>query len=507
MSNQQSIELRTKIMKLLEMLENFFDEEFNAVPDVINCIADNFVIINDLLKRLNIEIKSRDKFANDLVSIINRYNNVLDDSAVDADNKTIKASFNNFYLEAKQKLTNRVVIYGLNEHILYLKGFLNSYTYVVGYVYDKSNKINTFLKRKYTLILEKDILDYDFDYIVIVNKDSQKIIKRLIQQGINKEKIVDFLGCMQSYINQYIELYNNDYYRSKLYSSIKMAKNDTDTEVIITGLSYSLRGIVEQLMNKKAAKLALPSQDLYYDYMIANNVICKNSKIKYCIIGIAYYSFNWDLSRTAQESLRILNVYYPIFKDAHNLHLPKDYYFNKGIENIDNVINKSVKSIFIDGIYDYYIKKICGINLNPELPDVLWNKSAYLNDDIKKIIENDRKILGKERAQLHNKLNYPKTVQENKNILRNYLELLKQNNIKATLVVFPTTEYYHENFDINVKNSFYSIINDLNNEYQFQLIDMFKSKNFNINDFADWDHLNKKGAIKMTKILNKVIRW
>ena len=79
--------------------------------------------------------------------------------------------------------------------------------------------------------------------------------------------------------------------------------------------------------------------------------------------------------------------------------------------------------------------------------------------------------------------------------------------MKPILVVFPTAKYYFEKFDKDIKDYFYQIINEVKNIYDFQFFDFFRSDLFDIEDFNDADHLNKKGAEKMTKLLDDLINW
>lgn len=282
------------------------------------------------------------------------------------------------------------------------------------------------------------------------------------------------------------------YFYSFLNSRINKIKRKREFEIIATGLSYALYGIVEKEMKKKCVKLTLPSQDLYYDYAILRSIIpTAKGKIKYCILGISYYSFDLDLRYT--EPFRIWETYYPILKDSHSLDVPQDYSFDyKG-----NIIDRLV-SLWREAILD----------TTPDFKEGSWNKGGFFIDgSIESMSEESRIKNAKERVSSHNKLNYPITRKENEGIFSKSLELLISNGIKPIIVVFPATKYYSDNFNTDTIDKFYYIINELKKIYDFQLIDMFKSEEFNLSDFLDWDHLNKQGATKMTKCLNDLVEW
>ena len=112
---------------------------------------------------------------------------------------------------------------------------------------------------------------------------------------------------------------------------------------------------------------------------------------------------------------------------------------------------------------------------------------------------------GKRQAQIDGNKNYPKTVQENINILKEYLNLLKNENIKPIIIICPVTKYYSDYFPQRLKNEFLSIINKLQNEYEFEIIDCFESSDYNESDFYDVSRLNEKGAFKFAKYLEDVM--
>jgi hypothetical protein len=180
--------------------------------------------------------------------------------------------------------------------------------------------------------------------------------------------------------------------------------------------------------------------------------------------------------------------------------------FIPGIEEIDELTKDKIDIIFDRKIYHYVIENIFKKSMSPEYDEYLWNKtSEFLKGKSFDILsEEERNIYALERAKTHSK-NYPETRIENESIMINILDLLTSKGIKPILVVFPTTIYYYSQFNGNIKSRFYSIVSKLRKKYKFEVIDMFQSEEFDLQDFLDWDHLNKKGAEKMTKALDKML--
>lgn len=501
---------KIKILELLYSMKLLLAKS-NFDTQIINVLSNSIVSINKFLEGLQVNLITKDELAEKLVLIIELYNsNPNNVVALDTEYNSLKIIFNEFCDEYKQQLKLTVLIHGIDVYAFSLGKALENYANVLGFIDSSKGNINKSLNEydKPLIIDENLIHNYEFDFVLIVNKDPSAVVQRLGNKGVPINQLVDFFQCVDNYLIEYSRVYSMQYDRSKLYSAIEKVKRAKDYEVVITGLSYTLRGIGEEYLNKKSKKLSLPSQDLYYDYQIINSILKRENNIKYCIIGLSYYSFDWDLSLTKLESTRIVQVYNPIFNDTHNLEfgdIPKE---DIGIKDVYKIVDKRLTFVLDNDFYVSYIEDILGINLSPEFHDDLWNSGGYLNGlSIKDIKETDRVRMGNERVSAHNKLNFPRTVEENKGILINYIKSLTKHNIKPILVVFPTTKYYSNNFSKETKNRFYSIVDELSRKYDFQLIDLFNSNEFDIVDFLDWDHLNKKGAIKMTKLLNKIIEW
>lgn len=250
-------------------------------------------------------------------------------------------------------------------------------------------------------------------------------------------------------------------------------------ETLITGISYFVTGIRGEYLDRIGINLAFDSQDLYYDYNIAKYLLENyNNKVKYSIIGLNYYSFQYDLSLSSLKDN--VKLYYPRLKKSHNFDLLECDYDRLSINK--NIANKILK---------------------------ITNNEKYelINELIPLTEQRNLKYIGVKQAELDCKKNYPKTVVENKNILRRYLELLNNYDIKPIMVICPTSKYYYRYFDCKIKDEFFNIISELRKEYNFQFIDYFESDLFDDSLFYDVSHLTYEGGEKFTRILNEVIMW
>lgn len=247
--------------------------------------------------------------------------------------------------------------------------------------------------------------------------------------------------------------------------------------------------------------MALASQDIYYSCLIGRYVINKNTNIKRIFIGTGYYSFNADLSLSkSTELMRISDVYYPIFNDKHNcLDLPKslkNIFYDNDIFDIRKVVDIFSNNFFNQSEYNYFINNRERRNLRINLKgaeDLNWFE---LNDDMKK-------EFSYERAQYHNKLiKYTNTYSENKEILNSFIRYCNERGIEVCMIAFPSTKFYKEYLLKEYKELYMDALNSIDGVIHF--IDFNEIDIFTDKDFVDMDHLDKSGAIKVSKVINSL---
>ncbi|TYS63754.1 glycosyltransferase [Bacillus infantis] len=318
-------------------------------------------------------------------------------------------------------------------------------------------------------VLNTDVLDtLEHDYLLIMD---DSIIIETTKPSIN------------------VSNYFKYYYDFEIHRSFSnFLESDKSFEGLITGLSYLEVGIEKELLNYKTYNFANSSQDLYYDYEIAK-WLCNYDEIKrnikYVIIGIGYYSFEYDLSLSSHQN-RVL-MYYPFISKLHN--------FEGNRELLQEYVElKNLMSLLFK--YDFRTRIF---NAVKDLSEENWNKLISGKLTYEKI-EHGRDLVIRDCNK-----NYPETVIENIKIITEYIEFLLENNITPILLVCPTTKYYHKNFSNRIKNEFKDIIDNLTKTYNIELLDYFDSTAFSEEDFYDVSHLNKKGAKKLTSILNQEI--
>lgn len=357
------------------------------------------------------------------------------------------------------------MVFGTGQGAELFKHSMNDHCIIIGYLDNDQSKWGQYLDQ---LLIYKpdDLISLEYDYVVIASSYYQSIYNDLRRIGVSKHKIFSYIQFREinvSLIDHKYDLFINNKER---YSGI------------ITGLSYAYYGINEgDLGNGEFLNFAQPSQDLYYDYTIAQKLISdrKFKNIQHCIIGICYFSFQYDLSKSATKS-KVLK-YIPLLNDPHNyINYHEEYELYDIQHNIAKLILRKNNGFFV---------------------------FHYANNNLESML--NKEITGKQQAIIDCNKNYPDTVLENTTILSEYLNMLNSHGVKSRLVIFPCSSYYTKHFDPDMKSEFLHIIKDLQQKYEFSFHDYFEDKRFVDSDFADHLHLNQRGSDKMTDILSNLL--
>lgn len=363
-----------------------------------------------------------------------------------------------------------ILVFGTGKGCNFFISLLKDSKCIKAFVDSDSKKIGT----KYNnidVISPNEIRNYSYNYIIIASQFYLEIKNLLLKLGISLEKVIEFYRILPIKLEEKFNLQNN---------ILKFVNENY--KMMVTGISYALRGINEEKFNINTINLAMSSQDLYYDYNIVKYLfeLKPNNRIKKMILGISYYSFHYDLSLSSVND-RCL-IYY---KNLDKLHNFNDIIFLQSYKNYNLIEENIFKKNYLftvlcfDKRYNNLLEKLLSGNL-----------------------QEDKYTIGKQRAEKHSNKNYPKTYNENVSILKDYIRFLNNNKVEVNLMVFPVTKYYYEHFSEKLISEFYEAILEIRQECNFHIYDFFNSKLFHDDDFDDVTHLNKKGADKMTRLLN-----
>lgn len=365
----------------------------------------------------------------------------------------------------KQKENYRIIIWGAGQIARETLSYKSDTVDVLGFL-DNNPEIKEF--EGLQALEKEDIYKDGYDYIVICSRSYEEINNQLLELGVERDRIlINPIHRAQLYF-----IYQSDFFIKKW----NALRNRRKTEIYISGISYHNDGIEESVfadrIGKTAFNFANRGQDIFYDYQIAK--LLEREKLlqdtTHYIVGLCYYSFDYDLSKTGNgwEIIR----YYPYIMDSHNL------------------ITAETFEAFVNETKDYMGKN--------EVCYRLFDKNPVH-------IVND--VQGQKEAKGDFKKNNPVTVWENKAILKQFLLFLIDKSIKPIIVIMPAIEGYVKGCPQEMKKRFYDSLRECIEGLDIQVLDYFGKYYGDISDYYHVSHFNRRGAVKFTERLIQDIIW
>jgi hypothetical protein len=279
----------------------------------------------------------------------------------------------------------------------------------------------------------------------------------------------------------------NDYKYKKEY----LDSNSNQIETLILGSSHSYNGIDPIYFSKNTFNTAYSAQHTYFDFEILKKYQDNFKKLKCVILSVTPVQLY--TKRIKEISVRTNTLKYNIYYDITT---------NNSIYNHSECLNKIFQlHRILNPIIKYYARGETQFTCS----ELGWN--AKLNT-VKPPIDLDAH--GLYRAESHTSFAVNKDlefeiVEYNAKILTSIVEWCKVKNIKLLLFTPPAHESYRRNFDqvratkaINRFRKIASTYEKCNYE------NMFDNSEFTNDDYYDADHVSKKGAIKLSKIINNI---
>lgn len=288
-----------------------------------------------------------------------------------------------------------------------------------------------------------------------------------------------------------VKVFNAEY--NYLYlNSMHEIINKYDVNTIITGISYGLNGVNPMLLKWKSVNLAMHSQDLYYDFLHIKKAVRDNpGKIKRWIITLGYYGLHYDLSR-ALYKVNCGTIYWPLFEDLHNMKVEE---FGNGLGRRPGKVVRDFALNFFEKNPYYYGP---AISYEQTMPEVGQMYGTWENMPLE-----DKLSSGKEIAEKHNKhINHDLTFEENKEIFRAMIKFAEENAIMPIVVMMPCTNEYLQFLNFEYKEILLDYLERL--PYEIHYIDLNDCDLFLPEDFLNCNHLNARGAEKVSKIINNL---
>lgn len=269
-----------------------------------------------------------------------------------------------------------------------------------------------------------------------------------------------------------------------------MAKNASSIKILNLGSSHGYFGISPSVFSDKAFNCAHESQDLEYDCFIFSKFFDNMDSLQVLILPISYRTFFEKGIEFSDEHWRV--KYYCIYYEC-------PYHSSELVFNSEFYSDLCCRDIHIAGL-----AKSAFSDEQPELKWDEFGKGIRNRTEVRDSIwwENN----GKVRAKYHSRVINYLVVANNMEYVENIVEKCRKKNIQVLMVTIPAYKTYRDNLNQNQLG----IMVDCCHLFEEQhdnvcYLNLLADDRFDITDYSDSDHLNEKGAEKLTLILQQTI--
>ena len=313
----------------------------------------------------------------------------------------------------------------------------------------------------------KDLILFDFDYVVICALESyESIVRNLNAYGVSCDKII--VPALLRYLH-------NAKYQIDAVKRIDIFSGSVDG--LLFGLSYSKRGMIEEYIDCNYYDFSGPGFDLYYNYKLYKYAIGNMRIPEHCSVAIMcfpymYFDYDMSLSLAQYESGQMMQIVK--LDDWHNAwsipeaikHIEMFRMFGKRMMEFYRMDNYSYVNYSVmhkkDGLYDL---------------DRVWFSCRE------------------------------KTYNENLSVMKEFI-----NELNASCIIILVPPFYIDGLSDISKKAFY----EKKDRFYSTFDQYFSGINVRIEDcsalyddrrlFDSYDHLNYYGAIEFSKYVNELLK-
>ncbi|MFT6843538.1 MAG: hypothetical protein ACJASR_002320 [Psychroserpens sp.] len=281
----------------------------------------------------------------------------------------------------------------------------------------------------------------------------------------------------------------NEYYcRTQTTFSIKrkyLENNIKTIKVLILGSSHSQNGLNPEFVEEKSSNLAFGGQAISIDYFLLDKYIDQMNGLKTVIFEVSPFRFYND-HKIGQWNGHIYSNLYNINYKINSLSI-KDYSL---------IISdpKFFNSIFIDYI-------------NPLTFKYKLNKYGFVtndfNDRFEKLKYDSLEII-KSYIMQHD-FTDKEIFKLNELFLKKIIQKCKSKKVDIVLLSTPVYISYYSKIPVNAKIEVNNMLNEYKLLFGITILDFSNDKSFSLYDFKNDNHLNSKGAEKLTRKIDSIL--
>lgn len=289
------------------------------------------------------------------------------------------------------------------------------------------------------------------------------------------------LGCAELFLRSV----PNDFKAKAEY----MDKHASEIKILVIGSSGTAMGVKPSCFDwQPSYSCAYANQGALYNYLILSKYIDAMDSLRYVIMDATYAGL-WNDGKYAQTYVKKYSIYFGFddFKGFSNR-----FEISANIKDIfERLTHKSDRAAFLtcdsDGFQSRYFENI-------PYNDSIWKAYGKTHCEI------DHTKIYQENAE--------QVCESNTIITKQIIELCKKRNVNVLFISMPCHPYYFEYYNPIQKRIVDSTYSALCDEYDNVRWLDYTTMQFDTDEMVNVNHLNAKGAIRFTKMLNdSIIEW
>lgn len=261
----------------------------------------------------------------------------------------------------------------------------------------------------------------------------------------------------------------------------ELDRKQAEVEILVTGASHALNGVAPEALGRPAFNIANGSQSLHYDTELVMKYADSMPKLKLVVFAISYHSLEYKLSNSIERwrSGFYKQVYGVPGEDGDGGFQLTDYSY---------IALYTPKEAFKRALGSF----AGGNAVNASNETAISREEMEVSDDF-----------GRRRVQLHETQMRPIDIAANLSALERACARLEQKNVAVVFITIPAHRTYYQRINQDNYQRMQETIKKTAGKCHAPYLNHLYDQRFDGADFLNSDHLNEKGALKFTKILDE----
>lgn len=282
----------------------------------------------------------------------------------------------------------------------------------------------------------------------------------------------------------FLELFFRSIPNEFSYKKDYLDKNAENIETLILGNSYSYFGVDPSYFSSPCFNAANTARHLYYDFKIFNKYKEEFKKLKVVVLPISFHSLGQIPQN--QPEFRPWGIFnYTVYYDISNEFSIKNNFvmLNFPLANVRKTITK-------------FAERKVNNDLNYGWSSLGWGN--YYSSSHKVDMVKD----GLNAITEHDSLAFSTNIRA----LTDFVDELNSRNIRVILITPPAFKTFRCNINLKNVQETHRTMDEITTKYDnCSYFDYFSSTIFEENDFFNSDHLNERGARKLSHLINDIV--